>query len=99
MSINLDKLTMVHDEKNHRFIIPLEKDEAWADYIIIGERIILTHLEVPHPFERKGIGGKLTRLILEYSKANNLKVISLCSYISRFISRHPEFKPLEEVMD
>ena len=99
MSFDLEKLTMVHDEENHRFIIQLEEDYAWADYILTGDRIILTHLEVPPAYERKGIGGKLTRLVLEYSQSKNLKVISLCSYISRYISRHPEFKPLEEIMD
>jgi predicted GNAT family acetyltransferase len=36
---------------------------------------------------------------LEYSRLNGFTVISLCSYISRYISRHPEYQSLQEVSE
>jgi predicted GNAT family acetyltransferase len=90
---------MLHDEPGNRFVIPLGELEAIINYKIAGKSIIFLHAEVPPVFEGKGIAAKMTREALEYARTNNLRVISLCSYISRFIARHPEYQPLQEVMD
>jgi predicted GNAT family acetyltransferase len=101
MNIDLDKdnLYVHHDGKGHRFYIPLGEVEAFIEYAINSKKIIFLHTEVPPAFKGKGIASRLTREALEFAKNNDLKVISLCSYISRFISRHPEYQTLQEVSD
>jgi predicted GNAT family acetyltransferase len=96
---DLNNLTVLHDEVNRRFVIPLGEDEALINYSLAGDKIIFLHTEVPPAFEGKGIAAKITKEALEFARTQKLKVISLCSYISRYISRHPEYQSLQEVMD
>jgi predicted GNAT family acetyltransferase len=100
VNVDLIKLEVQHDEETRRFYIPLgEDEEALIEYAINKKKIIFLHTEVPPPFEGKGIASRLTKAALEFAKNNELKVISLCSYISRYISRHPEYQLLQEVSE
>ena len=99
MSLDLKNVQVIHDEANRRFVIFLEDKEAVIEYSRAGDRIVFLHTEVPDAYAGKGIAATLTREALEYARASKLKVISLCSYISRYISRHPEYQPLQEVSD
>ena len=99
MNPELNNLKVLHDELIRRFYIPLGEDVALIDYALNKGRIIFLHTEVPPEYSGKGIAAMLTKEALEYAKSKELKVISLCSYISRYISRHPEYQPLQEVMD
>ena len=96
---DLNNLTVVHDEEKHRFYIPLGVVEAIIEYSIHQKKIIFLHTRVPPAYKGKGIASRLTREALEFARNRQLKVISLCSYISRYISRHPEYQPLQEVSD
>ena len=99
MDLDLDKLKVLHDDKSHRFYIPLDDEDAEIEYAINEKKIIFLHTGVPPAFEGRGIASRLAKEALEFAKNNDLKVISLCSYISRYISRHPEYHALQEVRD
>ena len=99
MDIDINKLEVRHDANSHRFFIPLGDEEAEIEYALNEGRIIFLHTGVPPAYEGRGIASKLTKEALDYAKNNGLRVISLCSYISRYISRHPEYQPLQEVKD
>ncbi len=99
MPIDINALSVMHDDLNRRFVVLLEDDVALIEYSIDKNRIIFFHTEVPPPYEGKGIAALMTKTALDYARENNLKVISLCSYISRYISRHPVYQELQQVMD
>jgi len=96
MKLAVDNLTVNHDYENKRFYIDLGKEQAEVTYKVSDRRIIFLHAGVPSAYEGKGIAARLAKEALEYAKARDYKVISLCSYISRFIERHHEYQYLLE---
>lgn len=52
--------------------------------------IDLTHTEVDPRQEGKGLGGQLARFALEDIRASGARAIPSCSFVARYIERHPE---------
>ncbi len=63
-------------------------------YIISQELFVFTHTEVPPAFEGRGIAAKMAGTALEYARAKGFRVRSYCSYVTRYIDRHPEYQDL-----
>ncbi len=84
--------------------IPEQKFEAYSDYKLIGlidylysdnnKAMIVTHTEVNHEYEGKGIAGAMTKVLIEYAIQNQLKIIPSCSYTRMYLNRHSEYKDL-----
>ncbi len=60
------------------------------DYVVRRDRIILVHTEVPPEFEGRGVAAALTRFALDDARRLGRRVIVTCSYVKRYLSRHPE---------
>jgi predicted GNAT family acetyltransferase len=67
---------------------------AVLNYILKGEIIVFTHTGVPPAIGNRGLGSKLVRTGLEYARENELKVRSLCWFVSKYIRLHPEYQDL-----
>lgn len=52
--------------------------------------IDLIHTEVDPSQEGKGLGGQLARFALEDIRASGARAIPTCSFIARYIERHPD---------
>ncbi len=93
--VDVDQLTVVNNPEESRFEAWIGDQVAVLDYVIDHEGdLVLTHAGTPSALEGQGIAGKVTRDALEYAKANGLRVVPLCSYVSAYIRRHPEYRPL-----
>lgn len=89
-----EKITVRHNEAEHRFEAEVEGMTSVADYEIRGEQMIFTHTFVPPALRGRGIAEKLVRVALEHARAQRLRVVPACSYVGAFTARHTEFKPL-----
>ncbi len=94
MSIDLDALTVRNNEGAKRFEVEVDGKLALLEYIRAGQNITYTHTEVPPELEGKGVGGKLARHALDFARDNGLKVIPICPFVTAFLRRHPEYRPL-----
>ena len=56
--------------------------------------VTLIHTEVASEVEGRGIGSRVVRAALEDARAQGLKVVPRCSFVSHYISRHREFHDL-----
>jgi predicted GNAT family acetyltransferase len=56
--------------------------------------LIFTHTEVPPQLREGGIGSRLVQGALEAARAQGLKVIPRCSFVTHFIAMHPGFNDL-----
>jgi uncharacterized protein len=65
-----------------------------ADYRRHGDRIEMTHTEVPPALTGRGIAARLVRAALDHARASGLKVVPLCSYVRAYMRRHPETQDL-----
>jgi predicted GNAT family acetyltransferase len=85
----------VRDNKaQHRFEMDAGGDLAVAYYSLAPGVMTLTHTEVPAALQGQGIGSRLVRGTLEAARAQGLKVVPRCSFVSAYMSRHPEFNDL-----
>jgi len=77
-----------------RFELDADGHTAVAYYQLSPGAITFTHTEVPQELSGRGIGSALARGALEMVRAQGLKVVAKCPFISAFIGKHPEFNDL-----
>jgi predicted GNAT family acetyltransferase len=78
----------------NRFELDTGGETAVAYYLRKPGVITFTHTEVPPALSGQGIGSKLVSGALELVRAEGLRVIARCPFISAFIAKHPEFQDL-----
>lgn len=87
-------LNVIHDVERKQFEIHIDSQIAELAYYLNGNTIIFTHTGVPSALEGQGIGSKLVKTGLQYARDNNLKVQSMCWFVSGYLERHPEIQDL-----
>jgi predicted GNAT family acetyltransferase len=88
-------LDVIRDNKvQHRFEMDAGTDTAVAYYGLAPGVITFTHTEVPAALWGRGIGSRLVRGALEAARAQGLKVVPRCSFVSAYLGKHPEFNDL-----
>ena len=85
---------MLHNQEAHHFELTVDGHLAVLDYMLVGEIIIFTHTGVPPAIGGQGLGSKLVKTGLDYARENELKVRSLCWFVSKYIRLHPEYQEL-----
>ncbi len=94
MKIEPSQIQVINNTERKRFEVNVNEHIAVSEYMLVQERIIFTHTEVPQALEGNGIGSLLARTALEYAREKGLKVMPLCPYIASYIRKHPEYRPL-----
>lgn len=94
VDLNLDDLNVFHNESAHRFELQVEELRAFLTYRRFPDLIIFDHTEMPKPLEGKGLAANLARYALDFARENHLRVVPLCSYVSGFLRKHPEYQDL-----
>jgi predicted GNAT family acetyltransferase len=78
----------------HRFELEVDGERAVAYYRLAPGVITFVHTEVPQALSGRGIGTKLIRDALEMVRAQGLKVVPQCPFVSAFMGKHPEYNDL-----
>jgi predicted GNAT family acetyltransferase len=78
----------------HRFELDADGQMAVAYYHLSPGVITFTHTEVPNELSGRGVGSALARGALDIVRAEGLKVVAQCPFISAFMGKHPEFNDL-----
>lgn len=94
MSFDPNELEIVNNEPARRFEVEVEGELATLQYIKAGDRMIMTHTEVPEALEGRGIAKRLATEALDYARDAGLRVQPLCPFVARFIHDHPEYEEL-----
>lgn len=77
-----------------RYELDAEGQIAVANYRRADGVITFTHTEVAPELAGRGIGSRLVHGALDAVRAEGLKVASRCTFVSRYLMRHPEFNDL-----
>jgi predicted GNAT family acetyltransferase len=68
---------------------------GFAEYRIVGGRIIFTHTEVAEAFEGQGVASALAQWALDDVRSRGqLRVVPRCPFIRGWIDRHPTYADL-----
>lgn len=94
LELNVDTIAVIHNEEAYRFEAIVDGLRALLTYRRLPASIVLQHTEVPPPFGHHGIAAKLTRAALDFARANHLRVVPLCPYVSSFLRQHREYHDL-----
>ena len=89
-----ENIDVFHNQEAHRFELTTDGQLAVLDYMLKGEIIIFTHTGVPPVIGGRGLGSKLVKTGLDYARENDLKIRSLCWFVSNYIRLHPEYQEL-----
>ncbi|ATC63155.1 GNAT family N-acetyltransferase [Nibricoccus aquaticus] len=83
-------MTIAHEPAASRFIARLPEGDSVVEYSLTGDAVVFTHTLVPAALRGRGIAEALVRAALAWASGENLHVGATCSYVARFIERHPE---------
>ncbi|HUP45810.1 MAG TPA: GNAT family N-acetyltransferase [Thermoanaerobaculia bacterium] len=89
-------MKVTNNEKESQFEAQVDGALAVAAYDLEPGRMTLTHTKVPPELEGRGIAGQLAKAALDHARAEGLKVVPECSYMAKYIERHPEYRDLVE---
>ncbi|MFE0747775.1 GNAT family N-acetyltransferase [Gordonia sp. NPDC058843] len=64
---------------------------GYVDYVSEPYQVVVTHTVIREQFSGHGYAGQLVRAVLEDIRRDGKQVVPVCSYVQRFIERHPEF--------
>jgi hypothetical protein len=78
-----------HDTAASRFEVEVEDHRCVAEYRRSGALMTMTHTFVPPPLEGRGIAAALVAEALAYARRESLRVRPACSYVARYMQRHP----------
>ncbi|MET3890959.1 putative GNAT family acetyltransferase [Bosea sp. OAE506] len=74
-----------------RFEMSFPGGTAFASFRRDGDRLIITHTEVPAAHEGRGIGSQLVRGLFESARDSGRRIVPACSFVATWARRHPEF--------
>lgn len=94
MDIDLGSVEVIDNKVEQRFEALLYGEHAFIEYRLDGDRMLLPYVEVPGPFEGRGLAAKLTKAALEDARARRLMVVPLCGYVVSYLKRHQEYLDL-----
>jgi predicted GNAT family acetyltransferase len=88
-----------HKPGASRFEMLAEGRPCVAEYRIHGGVMTMSHTYVPPPLEGQGIAAALVAAALDHARHAGLRVRPSCSYVARYMRRHPETLDLLESGD
>jgi predicted GNAT family acetyltransferase len=77
-----------------RYELPVGDRIATAYYRRDGDRLVLTHTEVPTELRGQGVGAILVRAVLDDIRARGLRVVPRCPFVKSFIDSHSDYLDL-----
>lgn len=93
--VTTQEITVSDEQDRQRYEVAVDGEVAgFVQYRHRDGALDLVHTEVLPQFEGRGLAGRLARFALDEAKRHGRKVVPSCSYIARYIERHPELRPL-----
>lgn len=84
--------TLIHNKQAHHYEYHIDGNIAYITYDDQNGEMHLTHTIVPDELSGKGLAKTLLEDVLEQIKKDNKKAVAQCSYIVKYLEKHPEAK-------
>ena len=89
-----NNINIIHNESAKRFETTIDGHIGYISYQDNGDALIYDHTIVPNELGGQGVGSKLVKHALDYAREHDKKVVPQCSFVSSYISKHPEYQDL-----
>ncbi|MEN6669716.1 GNAT family N-acetyltransferase [Psychrobacter sp. B38] len=87
-------LEITHNQAANRFETSIDNQTGYISYQERDGKLVYDHTIVPQALGGRGVGSALVKHALDYAREQDKKVVSQCSFVSSYISKHPEYKDL-----
>jgi predicted GNAT family acetyltransferase len=93
-----------HNAAERRFEIAVDGRLAGLTaYLDHEKQRIFYHTEIADEFAGQGLGSILVREALQQTRAAGLRIVPVCPYVAKYVSRHHDFdadidQPTDETM-
>lgn len=77
-----------------RYELATAKGIAFSEYRRHDDVVVFTHTVVPKALEGQGIASRLIAGALADVRAQGLRIVSRCPFVSAYLQRHPEERDL-----
>lgn len=85
---------LLHDAAARRYYFEIDGLRPYMEYDELPGALALTHTVVPDALRGGGIAARLTEAVLDAIRKRGMHVVPQCSYVVRYIERHPEWREL-----
>lgn len=80
-------------EDHNRFAAYVEgRRIGYASWILVGETVLVPHVEVDADRHDLGIGSLLVRRVFDEARSRKYTVLALCPFAHRWADLHPAYK-------
>ncbi len=88
-------MEITNNKKMYRFEAALPDGEfATLEYRWLKGSMVLMHTLVPPSGRGKGVGPALVKYVLDYVRAQGLKIVVYCPFVAKYMTTHPEYNDL-----
>lgn len=88
-------VVVANQRASHRYEVRSGNALAgFLDYRQSPGQLDLVHTEIDPAYEGQGLAAQLVRGALDDARATGHKVVPSCSYVAKFLQRHPEYQDL-----
>lgn len=94
MAMEDKDISFTNNEAIHNFELIVDKQRAFIDYQLKGDKIYLVHTQVPVDLRDQGIAAIIVEKALQYIDEHHLKLVPLCPYVQQYLKRHPQWDRL-----
>lgn len=85
-----DQLQVTDDAEASRFEATVDGHTGVLEYRLDGDRLVLTHTEVPDELEGRGVGSGLVRAAVDRAAAEGLTIVPVCPFARSWLEKHPD---------
>lgn len=85
---------VIHKPSEKVFSLKLNDGVGTVQYQKEGNIYNLMHTLVPDAYQGKGVGSHIAKEVLNYCQHNNIPVRITCSFLIKYIEKHPEYKSI-----
>ena len=86
--------SFVDNKEAKQYELHIGEKKALIEYILVKDKIYLTHTEVPPSLTGNGYGSEIIRRALEDIRDRDLTLVPLCPFVALYIKRNPEWRSL-----
>lgn len=87
-------MTLRDNTARSRFELDAPGATAVLTYKLADGVMTLLHTETPPAARGRGLASQLVRGALDNARSRGLKVVPVCSFVSAYLAKHPEYRDL-----
>ncbi|MYS23931.1 GNAT family N-acetyltransferase [Streptomyces sp. SID4948] len=88
-------MTVADAPQEHRYEARInDRLAGFVAYVRSPQLIAFIHTEVEDAYEGHGVGSTLARAALDDARAQGLRVVAVCPFISGWLERHADYQDL-----